>query len=124
MATGRKMGRDILIVRKTFAPETESSLLLVGEKKVELENRGWIVYISRENLFEYRRTGIKTLRLCRRDLNQRRQLVEICRERGNLAMVLARENCDTQIVHNGYCRVAEKNEKTKLPSTLRIPPSK
>lgn len=120
MAAGRKTRKDILIVRKTFALETGSSLLPVAKKRKNM-GIGTGSYISRERIYsniDYRRTGIKMLRLCRRDLNQQRQLVEICHEQGNLtAIVLARENCDTQITHNGYCWVAEKNEETNLPST-------
>lgn len=127
MATGRKTWRDILIVRKTFAPETGSfpeSLTTMAKKKRKNMRIGAESYISWDRIYsntEYRRTRIKTLRLHRQDLNQcddssSKSVVS----KGNLtAKVFARENCDVQIACNGYCRVVEKKWENILSIDIK-----
>lgn len=61
----------------------------------------------------YRRTSYPGNQVVSRDLNLWRQPeveVSLSRERRqfNSTPAFARENCDAQIAHNGYCRVAEK----------------
>jgi len=94
-----------------------------GKNKEKHELAGSYMYLVRE-FIRTPSIDVPESRLHRRDSNQRgdsssKSVVS----QGNLTTkVFARENCNTQIARNSYCRMAgKKNEETKLPSILRIP---